>query len=338
MSKILNGLLIFVLLVGIAWVGKDLLIPLVFGFLLWVVITSWQQFFNKLHINRKKLPKWLQQVLSVSSIFVIIIVLADLLSRDLSSFSQVYPQITAQAASYADSIESVTGFNLNSLWQEYIPTLNISGFAASTASGLSNIFGTAFTAVLYLIYIFGEQKWFAKKLKATSSKTYDHQLKLSRDILQSIKQYVGIKTGTSFLTAALSYLVMVIIGLEFAFVWAFIIFVMNFIPSIGSAIATGFPVIFAIISTGTIWQPVTALLLIGFVQLYIGNSLEPKYMSNKLNISSLLVIFALYFWGALWGIAGMFLAVPLTVIIMIILSRIPQTRNIGIWMSGDGDV
>ena len=80
------------------------------------------------------------------------------------------------------------------------------------------------------------------------------------------------------------------------------------------------------------------LVLIGGVQLYVGNVLEPKYLGDKLNVSALLLFFSLFFFNLLWGIAGMFIAVPLTVIIMIILSRIPATKAIGIWMSGDGVV
>jgi len=74
------------------------------------------------------------------------------------------------------------------------------------------------------------------------------------------------------------------------------------------------------------------------VQIAIGNILEPRMMGNSLNLSAIVVLLSLAIWGSIWGIAGMFLSVPITVLLMIIFSNVPQTRAIAILLSSDGDI
>ncbi|MEM7037311.1 MAG: AI-2E family transporter, partial [Bacteroidota bacterium] len=126
------------------------------------------------------------------------------------------------------------------------------------------------------------------------------------------------------------------VGLDFAIFWAFLIFLLNFIPTFGSLAATIFPVVFSILQFDT-WTPVI-ILLVGILatQMIIGNFLEPKLLGNRLNISSLVVLISLSVWGTIWGVIGMILAVPLTVAIMIILSEFESTLPIAIWLSADG--
>ncbi|MEM9336414.1 MAG: AI-2E family transporter [Patescibacteria group bacterium] len=337
-NPLLNGLLIFSILLALAWVGGDILLPVIFAFLLWVIITAWNKQFAKITFHGKFIPRRLQNALSFIAFIGILFVLANLLAFDLQQFSNVYPELEANLEERAISIEAAIGINLTALVEDNLATVDFQSVAANVANAATSLSTTIFTVLVYLLYIFGEQKYAQAKLKAASGDEYESQHALFSDIIASIEQYISIKTAISALTGLLSYGVMLAVGLEFAFVWAFIIFIMNFIPSIGSIIATIFPVAFAFVSFSTWWPALVLLIVIGAIQLYVGNVLEPKYLGKKLNVSSLLLFFSLFFWGAIWGIPGMFISVPLTVIIMIVLSRIPATRSIGIWMSGDGVV
>lgn len=124
----------------------------------------------------------------------------------------------------------------------------------------------------------------------------------------------------------------------FAFFWAFLIFLLNFIPNIGSLIATLFPALIAGLQFGDLEQPLLVLVSVGAIQLLVGNFLEPRLMGDSLNISSLVVILGLAFGGDLWGIVGMFLSVPIMVMIVIILSQFQSTRGVAILLSDKGDV
>ncbi len=337
-NQLLQGLLIFSILLTLAYVGKGIILPFMFAFLLWIIITSWRRVFSKIKLFGWTIPKWMQTTFSLIVFMFVLSTLSDLLSYDLGQFSEVYPTIENNLQIQSDKVFKLTGFDTLGFVQKNFENLDIASTAQGFANGLSSVFGVVFTMLIYLLFIFGEQKMFTKKLKAAAGEKYEEQKNILSNIITSVRQYISIKTSTSLLTGGLSYIVMVSLGLEFAFVWAFMIFILNFIPSIGSLIATSFPVLFAFLSFNTWWQPLLLLVLIGTIQVYVGNILEPKYMGKKLNISPLLVIFGLFFWGALWGIPGMFLSVPLTVIIMISLSKIPATRSLGIWMSGDGVV
>jgi predicted PurR-regulated permease PerM len=146
------------------------------------------------------------------------------------------------------------------------------------------------------------------------------------------------KTIISLTTGFASYFALVIIGVDVPVFWAFLIFVFNYIPTIGSIIATFFPAIFALLQFGEFGPAIIVLLLVGSIQVIVGNFVEPKVMGNTLNISPLVVLLALTLWGAIWGITGMLLSVPITVILIIIMSEIPSTRPLAILLSEKGEI
>ena len=129
---------------------------------------------------------------------------------------------------------------------------------------------------------------------------------------------------------------MLFIGIDAPLFWAFLIFVLNFIPTIGSLIATTFPTIFAILQFGEFTPGFLVLAIIGSIQLVVGNFIEPKLMGNTLNISPLVVFLTLAIWGVMWGVIGMLLSVPITVILIIIMSEFPGTKPIAILLSQRG--
>lgn len=128
------------------------------------------------------------------------------------------------------------------------------------------------------------------------------------------------------------------VGLDFATFWGMLIFFFNYIPTIGSILATAFPSVLALIQFDS---PLPIIAVIGGItatQMMIGGFLEPRLLGSSLNLGPLVILLSLGLWGSLWGIPGMFLCVPITVIAVIILSHFPQTRTIAILLSGDGNV
>ena len=110
-----------------------------------------------------------------------------------------------------------------------------------------------------------------------------------------------------------------------------LIFLLNFIPTIGSIIATIFPSALALVQFDTIGPFVLVVVLLTSVQILIGSFIDPKLMGNKLNLSPMVILISLGLWGSVWGIPGMFLCVPFTVIIMIICAYFPSTPNGSYW-------
>jgi predicted PurR-regulated permease PerM len=129
-----------------------------------------------------------------------------------------------------------------------------------------------------------------------------------------------------------------LIGLDFAETWALLIFVLNYIPNIGSIIAVAFPAVLALVQFETLGPFVVLVLSMTAIQLVIGSVLEPMLMGKSLNMSPFAIILGLSFWGMLWGIVGMFLSVPILVTIMIVCAHVPSWRWVAILLSKDGRI
>src|SRR5690606_28414174 len=146
-----------------------------------------------------------------------------------------------------------------------------------------------------------------------------------------------IKFLASAATGLLSYILLRALGINFAEIWALLIFIFNFIPTIGSIVATLFPSLMALAQSNDGFGLFFAVLLgITAIQILIGNVLEPRIVGQSLNLSPVVILFNLALWGAIWGIPGMFLCVPLLIITTIVLAHFPKTRPIAILLSSDG--
>ncbi len=138
----------------------------------------------------------------------------------------------------------------------------------------------------------------------------------------------------SFMTATFSYIVMISFWLDFAIFWSMLVFILNFIPSVWSIIAVMFPALLSLVQPW--FSPYDSVLMIWWlvwIQVLMWNIIEPRFMWNKLNLSPLVIIVALWFWWALWWVIWMLLSVPLMVIINIILAKIPVTKPLAILLS-----
>jgi predicted PurR-regulated permease PerM len=120
--------------------------------------------------------------------------------------------------------------------------------------------------------------------------------------------------------------------------WAFIIFVFNFIPYVGSFIATFLPSVFAVLQFNSLPQFIWVFLSVQFCQTLVANGIEPKIMGRSLNLSPLVVRITLAIWGTIWGVLGMIISVPVTSILVIVLAQFKETRNIAILLSETGNI
>jgi len=155
-------------------------------------------------------------------------------------------------------------------------------------------------------------------------------------IINSIRNYLSIKTMTSLLTGILVWVSLAIIGVDYAIIWALIAFLFNYIPNIGSIIAALPAVLFALVQLGfggIIW---TTLVFV-VVNLVVGNVIEPKMMGKGMGLSTFVVFASLIFWGFLLGTVGMFLSVPLTMSIKIVLEQNENTRWVAVFLGTDED-
>jgi AI-2 transport protein TqsA len=201
-----------------------------------------------------------------------------------------------------------------------------------TFKGLLTGLGVTF---IYLLFIIAERESIQHRLiRAFGEKRGQHLLSMAASINRSISQYLGVKTFTGLVAALLSMLVLAGFGVDFYILWGFLIFLFNYIPYIGSLVAIGLPIALSFLMLDVASAIMVAVLLVA-IQQVLGTFLEPRMAGRRLQVSPLLILLSLSFWGILWGITGMILAVPLLVVIKSIFDNIPETRPIATLMANE---
>jgi len=206
---------------------------------------------------------------------------------------------------------------------EYVINL-VSGTLRGIAWTVSN----AFLIMIIMVFMLAETAAFPNKLRAVLG-SRDADLSRFAKITYEVQQYVGIKTIVSLITGVLVGTYVWALGIDFPLFWGMMAFLFNYIPSVGSILASIPPVLLGLIQLG----PGGALLVaVGYltVNITLGNIIEPNLMGRRLGLSTLVVILSLVFWGWVWGPVGMLLSLPMTMIVKITLENTTDMRWIAI--------
>ena len=195
-------------------------------------------------------------------------------------------------------------------------------------------------AAIYLLFLYGERRNFRRKIEKIrkANPQFEKFDKMIKNIGDDLVGYFNIKTIVSFITATLCYLVMAGFELEFVWLWAFIIFILNYIPTIGSIVATILPSALGLIMFDNVIDAVFMALIIAIIQFVLGSVIEPKFQGERLNLAPIMILLSLAIWGAIWGIVGMFVAVPIMVMINAALSQFETTKPLAMFFSSNGDI
>ncbi|PAP77376.1 AI-2E family transporter [Rubrivirga marina] len=148
----------------------------------------------------------------------------------------------------------------------------------------------------------------------------------TKRVARQVQRFVVVQTATSVATGVLTGLFCWAMGLDLALLWGLLAGILNFIPTIGSIVSVVPPVVFAILQFGVGWQAPVVLVGIGLIQIVLGAYVDPKLQGRYLELSAFVVLVSITFWGWAWGIAGAFIAVPLTAAIVVALGEFEETE------------
>ena len=338
-STISHSLISLALVTILLIFGKDLFIPFILSLIGWFLIKTIRNSLLKISFF-SKIPAYILTIASGLLIFLCMAMVIKLLTSNIQELSKSLPIYEKHIDSIIQLINGKFNVDVAVYLKSVSQEFNYSALLKGIFNSLSSVFSNTFMIILYTLFLLFEEKVFMTKLAFIYPKKDDFTRAESviSKIDNSISSYITLKTLVSLLTGFASFIVLSIIGVDAPLFWAFLIFLMNYIPTIGSLIATAFPAIFALLQFGTLAPFFWVLGGVGLIQVIVGNILEPKIMGNSLNISSLVVLITLSLWGAVWGITGMILSVPITVMMIIILSEIPSTKNIAILLSEKGEI
>ena len=320
--------------------AKSLLLPFVFALLLWFISRKLRNLMNKVSIIKRYFPSWLKNTLSSLIIISLLIVISKIFTSNINALAVASQSYDTNISAIIEKLSVYMTVDVTDTLKAQLGKSNLSEVLSLIFNSLTELFGNLFMIIIYVLFIFLEEANFHKKLMlAFANKGQQEKISVVLDEIEaSITDYLGLKTLVSFITGFLSYLVLLFIGIDAPVFWAFLIALLNYIPTVGSLIATVFPATYCLLQFGEVYPFLMVLILVGIIQVIIGNVLEPRLMGNTLNISSLATLIALSIWGSIWGITGMFLSVPISVIIIIILSQFPNTRPAAILLSDKGDI
>ncbi|MDG2091268.1 MAG: AI-2E family transporter [Gammaproteobacteria bacterium] len=341
--KVINFSLISVLVILTFYlliVGQDVLLPVVIALVFWYLINLVANSYGRLKIGESELPNWACFTLSLFSFIAIFWAMIKLISMNVDGVLEVAPTYQVNLEAKMNDLLGYFGIQEAPTLEQSFELINLGQFISALTGSLTSIVANSGIILIYLAFLFIEQKNMDKKLSAlmVDNEKEERVRKLLRKISDDVRKYVTIKLIASLTTGSLSYIYMMIIGVDFAAFWALLIFLLNFIPTIGSIIATIFPALITLVQFDTLGPFFLVAGGLTGIQILIGNILEPKFTGSTLNLSPTIILLNLSLWGLIWGIPGMFLCVPFLVITMIVFSNIPETRAIAVLLSSDGQI
>jgi len=293
-------------------------------------------------LRRRKVPEAVSIVLVLLLVFATLLIFSWIFYSSAQSFTAALPRYQARLAALQSALthrvstsfpwlaEQIRGMQ----WDKAVDVSVVTGFLASSVGSFFVILDEIFLIVLYLVFLLMGSESFPQKLKKALAEEQAGRLgAVMHNIEHQVRKYLITKTVLNLITATLVTILLWLCGVDFPLVWGFLTFLAHFIPQVGAILSVGLPAVFMLIQFESTGWALFVSALSGAIQFTMGNVVEARVMGTSLDMSPLLVLLSLIFWGWLWGVWGMVLAVPITSMIKIICENVQPLRPIAILMS-----
>lgn len=322
---------VVVIVAGLRAAAPFLLPLFVAGFLavLCFPVTNW--------LLRRGLNTTLAVMLTVLVAALLLSAVGLVVTNAVNEFAQEAPiyleQLVLRATTILSGLED-RGVDVNQYLESFDPTSLVSvgrALVQRTLQGVASLMTFMTLVLLILVCLLYEGTRFAARVKhAFGERTGPAQF--SSRVIRDIKSYLGVKTATSLVTGILVGLWTWVLGVPFSLIWGLLAFLLNYIPNLGSILAAAPPVLIALVQAGV---GRAALVALGYVvvNFAIGNAAEPMFMGKQFGLATVVVFLSLIFWGWVWGVLGMLLSVPLTMVCKIVLEQYPELHWLVVMIS-----
>jgi len=319
-----------VILAG-ARAASNLLIPFLLALFIAVVCSAPIK-----ALRNRGVPGWLAGIAVGSGALLAVVLLFLLLGSTAANFADSMPAYQQQFATLLDTLANWLnqhGFRINQqAIQEAFNPADALGFFGSVISSLGEVLSNFVLIIFTAIFLLADASSFSAKLAASKSQHHGRYLAAFQQLAVAMNGYITTKALVSLFTAAMIWLGLVLLGVEFAVLWAFLAFILNFIPNIGSIIAAVPPVLLSLLALNPVLTGLIVALYIG-VNMIVGNVIEPRWMGQRVGLSTLTVFLSLVVWGWMFGAVGMLLSVPLTMTLKFLALQHPSTLWISVMLS-----
>lgn len=303
--------------------AADMLVPFLLAIFIAVLSAPLMRWLTRRHI-----PNVAAVLMLVSGLMILGVLVATFLGGTINAFYNDIPLYeTKMQAMLGSTVSWVRGFGIDIPDNILKDTVNpgvVMNMVTKVFNGLGSMLTNTFLILFTVVFILLEASGMPDKLKmafgeqTTALNHFEHFSDL-------VQRYLAIKTLMSVGTGLSVGIVLWIIGVDYAPVWALVAFLLNYIPNIGSIIAAVPAVLVALIQIGPAAAAITGASYI-VINTVFGNVIEPRMMGRTLGLSTLVVFLSLVFWGWVLGPVGMLLSIPLTMVVKIALETNPQSR------------
>ena len=312
-----------------------ILIPFVIAFVLAVLVNALVRFIQNFWAAA---PAW-----AVSLLAGLVVIAAA--SGGIFVMAQGAAQIVAQGPALVTRLDAIAvdlGQSLHLREPLHLSVVvgkvSVAEVAGFVLSGMQGLLSGLLLMVVYFGFMLAGRKRISRKVEnVTGSSDRAETIKNTvKRIAADIETYVWVQTITGTILTLAAVVVMVAVGLDNVLFWAVIFFLLTFIPNIGVTIGSIAPSLFALIQFSTVWQAITVFVVIQVVATVVGNFIYPRLQAQTQNIDPVATLLSLAFWSWLWGLPGAFLAVPLTLMSMMVFAQFESTEWVSAMLSNDG--
>lgn len=318
--------------------ARFVLISLATAIILFSLTSDVINFIARQRIGPFRIPNTLASIAAMVLIAAALLTLTSILLAQVNTVLVTTLSYAERAPSAVASLFSWLGEDSQLAIFNALQSVDLSSYlrgAASQASGLTQ--GTVLI-ILFVGFLFAERIWFETKLLSLVGDPAQAERvgKIIQSIIHRVNYYLLVKTVISAITGAMVFVLAQAFGLGLATSLGIITFVLNFIPNIGSIVATALIALVAHVEIGDPTITLAVFAVAGVIQFVNGSIIDPMLMGRALRLSSFGIILSLAFWGAVWGIPGMFLSVPIMVMLLVVCSHVPNLRNVAVLLSREG--
>jgi predicted PurR-regulated permease PerM len=332
-NKILTGSAAVLAILGLGVVlrlAKPVLLPFCLALFLYFIVAPALEGLRRLKISRT-----VSVVVIVFVTMIVLYLLAVLFYTSGKNFAADFPAYGHKLRSLLESLQARFQFPDSKLdplaWVDSLDINQLGAFLLSSLGTFFSLLGNLLLILVFLIYMLAGRARMNEKIRRFNSpKRASQMIAIFENIDHQVQKYLAIKTVISLASGILTTLLLVVFGVHYAIAFGFFTFLLNYIPNIGSFLSKLVPFLFAILQFGGLWKAVWLLVFMFILDAILAMIIEPKLMGARLGLSPLAIIVALFFWGWLWGIPGMVLAVPLLAIMKIVAANYPPLR----WLEG----
>ena len=311
--------------------ASEIIVPFLLSLFIAIILSP--SFF---YLKSKGFPQALALSLVILSFVLFLGAVASLIGNSVQDFSaniDLYSQKLAQ--NYVTLAHYAASFGVDIPVEElstFINSKQIMLFVSSIIKGMGSMFTNGFVILLTVVFMLLESKSFVEKIKISDGNK--GSMKHIEQIFSKIKEYMILKALISLFTGFIVWIALLIIGTDYAFLWAVVAFLLNFIPNIGSVIAAIPAILISLVQLGSVSAAIVASFYVA-INVIIGSVIEPRVMGRGLGLSTLVVFLSLLFWGWLLGMVGMLLSIPLTIMAKIIFHENKSTKWISLLLGTD---